>query len=347
MSSAPLGLPNIRYQQTQSRMPKKHPEIPLVIDFHAHMLDEELLEICINRNAITGFGRRKENRSPQQRRFLQPELQIADMDERGIDMHVTFTGPVNMSTWWADPPTALKLTQRMNDIIAGWVQRWPNRFVGTVTLPTQDVALSVGELKRAVNELGHKAVMLPTNVDGDYLGDRKFWPLWEAIRELDVPVFIHPEGIRDPSYHKFALWNSIGQQIEEARVAASMIYEGLLDAVPGLKIVIAHGGGYFATCMGRLDRNIEKAEACVNIGKRKPSEYLRHFYYDTCVYDPLALEMLFKRVGSDRILLGADYPVGSTDPVGEVKEAVTLPPEELNMVAGGTAAKLLGITRAH
>src|SRR5436853_582960 len=186
-------------------MPKKHPDVPLVIDFHTHMLDAELLDICVNRNAITGFGQRKENRSPHLRRFLEPELQ------------------------------------------------------------------------RGVAQLGHKAVMLPTNVDSDYLGDRKFWPLWEAIRALDVPVFIHPEGIRDAWYRKFALWNSIGQQIEEAKVAASLIYEGLLDAVPGLKIVIAHGGGYFATCMGRLDRNIEKPETRVNIGHKRPSEYLRHF----------------------------------------------------------------------
>jgi aminocarboxymuconate-semialdehyde decarboxylase len=324
-------------------MPKKHPDVPFVIDFHTHMLDEELREICTSRNAITGFGQKKAAPSAQLRKFLEPELQIADMDARGIDMHVVFTGPVHMSTWWADAPTAAKLTARMNDIIADWVRRYPNRYVGTVTLPMQDIGLAAAEVRRGITQLGHKAVLLPTNVDGAYMGDRKFWPLWEANRALDVPVFIHPEGIRDPWYHKFALWNSIGQQIEEAKVAASIIYEGLLDQIPGLKIVIAHGGGYFATCMGRLDRNIEKAETRVNIGHKKPSDYLRHFYYDTCVYDTLALQTLFKRVGSDRILLGADYPVGGTDPVGEVKEAVTLPPEELRMVAAGTAAKLLGI----
>jgi aminocarboxymuconate-semialdehyde decarboxylase len=328
-------------------MNKKHPDVPFVIDFHTHMLDEELREICTSRNAISSFGKKETRPSGTLRAFLDPEQQIADMDERGIDMHVVFTGPVHMSAWWADGPTALKLTRRMNDIIAGWVQRWPQRFVGTVTLPTQDIDLSIQELKRGVKELGHRAVLLPTNVNGDYLGDRKFWPLWETIRELDVPVFIHPEGIRDPWFHKFALWNSIGQQIEEAKVASSIIYEGLLDAVPGLKIVIAHGGGYFATCMGRLDRNIEKPETRVNIGHKKPSDYLRHFYYDTCVYDPLALQTLFKRVGADRILLGADYPVGGHDPVGEVKEAVALSNEDLRMVAAGTAAKLLGIEGLH
>jgi aminocarboxymuconate-semialdehyde decarboxylase len=323
-------------------MARKHPDVPFVIDFHTHMLDEELREICTHRNAITGFGQKTAPPSAGLRQFLDPQVQIADMDERQIDMHVVFTGPVHMSTWWADAPTALKLTRRMNEIVAGWVTRYPKRFIGTVTLPMQDVAMAATELKRAVSQDGHRAVLLPTNVDGAYLGERKFWPLWEVIRALDIAAFLHPEGLRDPWYHKFALWNSLGQSIEEAKVMASMIYEGLLDAIPGLKIVVAHGGGYFPTYLGRLDRNILKPEAVANI-KGKPSDYLRHFHYDTCVYDPLALEMLFRRVGSDRIVLGADYPVGDVDPVGVVKAAVSLPRHELRMVAAGTAARLLGI----
>jgi len=324
-------------------MVRKHPDVSRVIDFHAHMLDAELVRLCASKNAITGFGKKEPPTGGRFAKFYAPELQIEEMDARGIDMHVIFTGPVFMSTWWADVQTAAQLTRRMNDVVADWARRYPTRFVGTVTLPMQDVTLAIAELRRAVTELGARAVMLPTNVDGAYLGERPFWPLWEEIRRLDIPAFIHPEGLRDPWYHKFALWNSIGQQIEEAKVAASIIYEGLLDAIPGLKIVIAHGGGYFATCMGRLDRNVEKAEARLNIGHKKPSDYLRHFYYDTCVYDPLALATLFKRVGADRIVLGADYPVGGSDPVGEVKEAVSLSNDDLRMVAAGTAAKLLGI----
>ena len=178
----------------------KHADVPFVIDFHTHMLDEELRAICTSRNAITGFGKKQAPPSANLRKFLDPDLQIADMDERGIDMHVVFTGPVHMSTWWAEAQTAAKLTRRMNDIIAGWVARYPKRFVGTITLPMQDVDLAIAELARGVEELRHKAVLLPTNVDGVYLGDRKFWPLWQAIRDHDIAVFIHPEGIRDPWY---------------------------------------------------------------------------------------------------------------------------------------------------
>jgi predicted TIM-barrel fold metal-dependent hydrolase len=179
-------------------MARKHPDVPFVIDFHTHMLDEELRAICTHRNAITGFGQKTAPAAAGLRQFLDPQVQIADMDERQIDMHVVFTGPVHMSTWWADGPTALTLTRRMNQIVADWKRRFPTRFVGTVTLPMQDVALAASELRRSVSEDGHKAVMLPTNVAGAYLGERKFWPLWEVIRDLDLPVFIHPEGIRDP-----------------------------------------------------------------------------------------------------------------------------------------------------
>jgi aminocarboxymuconate-semialdehyde decarboxylase len=223
------------------------------------------------------------------------------------------------------------------------VRRHPTRFIGTATLPMQDIALACAELRRAVFELNAKAVMLPAHVEGAYLGDRCFWPLWETIRNLDIAAFIHPEGLRDPWYQKFALWNSIGQQIEEAKAMASIIYEGLLNAIPGLKIVVAHGGGYFPYCVGRVDRNVDKVEAQINLGDRKPSDYLRDFYYDTCVFDALALKTLFARVGADRILLGADYPVGEPDPIGAVKEAVTLSDEDLQMVAAGTAARILGL----
>ena len=285
-------------------MARKHPDVPRVIDFHTHMLDAELVRLCASKNAITGFGKKEPPTGGRFAKFYAPELQIEEMDARGIDMHVIFTGPVFMSTWWADAQTAAQLTRRMNDTVADWVRRYPARFVGTATLPMQDVTLAIAELRRAVTELGARAVMLPTNVDGAYVGERAFWPLWEEIRRLDIPAFIHPEGLRDPWYHKFALWNSIGQQIEEAKAMASIIYEGLLDAIPGLKIVIAHGGGYFPYCVGRVDRNVEKPEAQVNIGDRKPSDYLRHFYYDTCVFDPPALAALFQRVGADRVAAG-------------------------------------------
>ncbi|MET9871839.1 amidohydrolase family protein, partial [Streptomyces sp. NPDC006386] len=145
------------------------------------------------------------------------------------------------------------------------------------------------------------------------------WPVWEAIAERDLVVFMHPHGVKDPWYLDYGLWNSIGQTVEEARALSSMIYEGLLDHLPTLKIVVSHGGGYLPHYCGRLDRNVHNMPHSARNITRLPSEYLRDLYYDTCVYDPEVLAALVGRVGANRIVLGSDYPVGDPDPVGFIE----------------------------
>jgi aminocarboxymuconate-semialdehyde decarboxylase len=113
---------------------------------------------------------------------------------------------------------------------------------------------------------------------------------------------------------------------------------------PNLKVVIAHGGGYFPHYLGRMDRNTRNRPDTVrNIGGRNPSEFLRSFYYDTCVYDPKVLQVLLDRVGADRLVLGSDYPVGETDPVGWLRDSCGLRGADLARVAGGNAARILGL----
>ncbi len=147
----------------------------------------------------------------------------------------------------------------------------------------------------------------------------------------------------DMKLQKYFLWNGIGQPMEETRVMTSLIFEGVLDKFPGLKIVMAHGGGYLPHYSGRLDRNFENSPASrVNISK-KPSEYLRDFYYDTCVYGPDVLEALIKRVGVDRITFGTDYPVGERDPFATVRDCAILSEANRTMITRTTPAKILGL----
>jgi len=175
-----------------------------------------------------------------------------------------------------------------------------------------------------------------------YLGDAAFHPLWAELERRDITCFIHPDGVKDAWYQSFGLWNSIGQSIEETKVMASIIYSGLFEKFPAIKIVMAHGGGFLPHYMGRMDRNVTNMpHSMANITKA-PSAYLRHFYYDTCVYDPAVLANLKKVVGADRILLGGDYPVGN-DPLGFLDESGIFTPTERDQVAGGTAARLLGL----
>jgi aminocarboxymuconate-semialdehyde decarboxylase len=139
------------------------------------------------------------------------------------------------------------------------------------------------------------------------------------------------------------MWNSVGQPIEEAKFIASLIYEGVLERLPELRIVMAHGGGYLPHYYGRLDRNVQAhPPSAVNLS-RKPSTYLRDLYYDTCLYEPAMLDALVARVGADRLVMGSDYPVGDPDPVGFVERSPSLGPEETAAVLGGTLANLLGL----
>jgi aminocarboxymuconate-semialdehyde decarboxylase len=317
------------------------------IDFHVHLLDEEVLALAQSHSVLTNFGANPLLKPPGGwpplfARMMSPERQLEDMAARGIDRHVLTASTVISPLGWAEARRALELNRRLNDLIAGWVARYPGRFVGSCTLPLQAPDLALSELERAARELKFPVVNLPANVDGVYLGEPRFHPLWSAIRELGITAFVHPDGVREPWYQKYAMWNSIGQSIEETRFMTSMIYEGVLDRLPGLKIVVAHGGGYMPHYMGRLDRNVtDKPETAKNIG-RMPSAYLRDFHYDSCVYDPSTLRALVARVGADRIVMGSDYPVGDPAPARLLGLADELPSDQRALILGGTAARLLG-----
>jgi aminocarboxymuconate-semialdehyde decarboxylase len=153
---------------------------------------------------------------------------------------------------------------------------------------------------------------------------------------------MHPDGAKDPWFFQWGMWNSLGQSLEEAKFMASVLYEGILETYPRLKLVVAHGGGYFPHNMGRLDRNVKNAPHSMKNITHKPSEYLRNIYYDTCLYDPTVLSALIKIVGPDRLLLGADWPIGEADPLGFVDRS-EVNDSEKRMIKGGRAAELVGL----
>jgi aminocarboxymuconate-semialdehyde decarboxylase len=320
-----------------------------LIDFHVHMLEEELLRRAAGKTVLSGYGAnphggtRAANEATFQK-MVDPQRQLEDMDRLGIDINVVSSATVIQGTSWADPPTDLALNQRCNDRIAEWVAKYPGRFIGSFTLPLQDVDLALGELERAVKQLGLRVANLCSQYKDVYIGDPHFRPFWEAANELNIVIWIHPDGVRDLWFQKFGMWNSIGQSIEEVKVMASIIYEGIVEKFPNLKIVMAHGGGYFPHNMGRMDRNVtNRPDSMKNIA-RKPSEYLRSFYYDTCLYDPGVLARLIQCVGADRLVMGSDYPVGESDPIGFIENCPGISKTDAAMITGGTAARLLGLS---
>ena len=324
-----------------------HDDLPLVIDFHAHMLVKEVFAASTNKTVFTGFGANpvsapRPGAQQLMGRMFDPVAEIEDMDARGIDMSVVTASSVLQGTSWADPETDLDLCRRCNDQSADWVARYPERFIGSFVLPLQDVGRSLVELERAVKVLKLQVANVSSSYNGVYMGDPAYDAFWEAIAALDVPVWIHPEGVRDPWFQRYALWNSAGQSIEETKCMTSLVYEGVMTRYPGLKVVMAHGGGYFPHYLGRMDRNtLNRPDTVRNTGGKTPGSFLRHFHYDTCVYDPQVLTVLLERVGADRLVMGSDYPVGEKDPVRWLRDA-GVAGADLAGIAGGNAARLLG-----
>jgi aminocarboxymuconate-semialdehyde decarboxylase len=315
----------------------------MVVDFHFHVIHPALVRETGNRNVMHGWGAR-EARPPDPeglRRvagMADPGVALDDMDQRGIDVAVLSASMVLQTSAWADALHQAEFERASNELVADRVVSRPERFVGLGTLPLKDTDLALAELDRLTAN-GLRGVNLPAQVDGDYLGAPRFHSIWEAIRDRELVAFIHPDGARDMWFQQYALWNSVGQPIEEAKALASLILEGVLERYPGLKIVVSHGGGYLPHYVGRLDRNVTNMPDSVRNLSRAPSEYLRELFFDTCVYDVGTLEALVHRYGADHIVMGSDYPVGERDPVAFVRRA--LDGAALEKVTGGNAARLL------
>lgn len=315
----------------------------MIIDFHVHMLDAHVFRASTNKTVFTGFGATPASEPrPGVRealmRSMRPEAVVEDLDARGVDMAVVTSSTVLQGTSWADPKTDLELCRRCNATAAEWQAKFPKRIVSSVVLPLQEPRLAIEELKTKP-----RVINAGSSYNGVYLGDPVYHPFWEAVNDIGATVWIHPEGVRDPWFQRYALWNSAGQSIEEAKVMASLIYEGVMHSYPNLKIVMAHGGGYFPHYLGRMDRNhANRPDTVKNTGGKKPSEFLGSFHYDSCVYDPQVLKVLLERIGADRLVMGSDYPVGEKDPVAFI-DTFDLPENQKQLICGGNAARLLGL----
>ncbi|WP_409740064.1 amidohydrolase family protein [Sphingopyxis alaskensis] len=309
------------------------------IDFHTHMMDPDLP------NLITG-SLMTEHIAAWLKAMGSPDVHLEHMDRYGVGSHVVGFSNATQGISWGDAQHDLTCYRRTNDRIArDWVAAHPGRFHGAFGLPTQDVGLSVKELERAVTVLGMKVLQISScSPDGVYFGDRRFDPLWEAVQHHGVTVFIHPHGQDNkPPFDDFALSNSVGQGVEEIKVMTSIIYNGVFDRFPNVKIVIAHGGGFLPHYYGRLDRNAVERPPTVRNISRMPSEYLKSFYYDSCVYGPEILAALIRIVGVDRVVLGSDYPVGEADGVGELRKTPALTEMDFRRIMLETPARLLGL----
>ena len=335
-------------------MPSNPPARPRTIDFHAHVIVPEVYAVAAEHNIFselpTDPGVTDEMRSQIKgragtvlARMSDISDRIAKMDAMGVDVQVLSASLVHQGLDWADAQTSLRLARTTNDWIAKAVAAHPARFVGLGTLPLHVPSLAVTELERCMGDLRLKGVAISTMAGTMELGDPQLRAFWAKAEALGAVVYIHPGGNRDRRFNRFHLWNSVGQAFEEAMAISSLMYDGVLESFPKLKICISHGGGYMPFYMGRIDRNyLEKANTRVNMSK-PPIDYLRMLYFNSCVYERAVLQHLVDKVGVDRVLLGSDYPVGETKPIEFVTDTETLSTAQKEQILSTNAAALLGL----
>ena len=232
----------------------------------------------------------------------------------------------------------------VNDRLFEIVQGHPDRFVGLGTLPMQDVDLALAELERVVRELRFAGLEICTNVNGVDFDDARFVPFFEKVVEHDLLLVVHPHGFFDGRrLADHYLINTVGMPMDSTVFIARMIFGGVLERFPDLKVCVTHGGGYLPFSPARFDHAYEARDDCREHIDRPPSTYLAQMYFDTMVFDPGMLGTLVDRWGADHVLLGTDYPfdMGETDPLGLLDRVVGLADADRAMIAGGNAARLL------
>ena len=328
------------------------------IDIHAHIILPEVLREVDPTDAWRPRvfrdeqGRQKVEHGGKvagsaPREFVDIERILAEQQAAAVDL-VVLSPWTSLLNYDLSAEECRRTCRLQNDALARRVRDHPRHVAGMGIVPLPDPHLAAQEAEYIVRDLGLPAIEVGTNVNGTYLGDEKLLPFWERVAALDIFVFVHPvSGIGGPMMRQYELWNLFGNPSETGLTTASLIFGGVLERFPSLKICMAHGGGVLPYIIGRLDRGYQVRPAAKESKiTRPPSTYLRQLYFDTITHSAEALRYLVQVVGADHVLLGSDYPfdMGYERP-RDLVDRLGLSADQSNAILGATAAQLLKIER--
>ena len=270
-------------------------------------------------------------------------VRLADMDAAGIDLQIIMPPP-GQCTYTVPADLATQAARIINDGMAAFCAQKPERFQALGTLPMQDSGASITELERLMG-LGLKGVQILTSIGGRELSDPAFAPFWARAEALGAVVLIHPNGFTHAErMERFYFNNVIGNPLETTLALHYLIFDGVLERHPELKLIAVHGGGYLASYSGRIDHAWgARTDAHGNL-PHPPTTYLKRVFVDSVVFTPHQLRGLIEVFGADKVLMGTDYPfdMAESDPVGHVCGA-GLDDATVAAIAGGNARRLFGI----
>ena len=278
-----------------------------------------------------------------------PDVRLREYDAWGLDLQAVSPIPFSFY-YWLEPELGATFARLQNDALAEVVRAAPDRFVGLATVPLQDVGRAVAELERAIGQLGFKGVEIGTNVDGRNLDDAALEPFWAAAERLDAFVFVHPEQVAGiERLQRYFLVNLIGNPLDTTIAIASLVFGGVLERHPRLKLCFAHGGGFAPYQWGRWEHGWRHRSNARGVIERPPSDYLSRLYFDALLFAPRSLAFLVETFGSDQVLLGTDYPfeMRPEDPVGSIEAVPGLSSAQREAILGGNALRLLGLEQSR
>jgi len=332
---------------------------PLKIDIHTHILPKQWPDLRERygyggfiRLEHTGTGCAKMWKDDTFFREVEPNCwdgatRIADCDRDRVDVQVLSTVPV-MFSYWAKPADCHDLSRILNDDLAETVRQHPKRFVGLGTLPLQAPELAVQELERCVNELGFPGVEIGSHVNDWNLNAPELFPVFERAAELGAALFVHPwDMMGKPDMERYWLPWLVGMPAETSRAICSLIFGGVFERLPKLRVAFAHGGGSFPATVARVQHGFDvRPDLCAIDNDKPPRSYLGKFWVDSLVHDPEILRYLIKLVGERRIALGSDYPfpLGEHHPGKLIESMDDLGADTKAALLGGSALEWLGLS---
>ena len=326
---------------------------PQTIDTHAHFFPESYIRLIAEHGKRCGTTLVTDasgatfiqvglllRTGPITPAFMDFNERLSIMDRQGVGMHaLSLTQPM---VYWADDDLSMKLCVAFNDAVSAAHRAHPDRFIGFACLPFQNPHLALEELERAAKLPGIRGIYMATAVRDRELSDRSFFPVYERIADLGLPIFLHPMMINNERLKQYYLINTIGNPTDTAIAACHLIFGGVLDAFPKLEVSLPHAGGTLPILRGRLDQAFRTRPECKTI-PQPPSAYLKRFTYDTISYSEEIMDELVGLVGADRIMMGSDYcfDIAYNDPVSLVCGMKSLDETQRSHILWGNAARLL------